>query len=188
MHYLYRITNILSGKVYIGQSSDDKYRWRQHLYFAKNPERTGRYIHRAMAKHGSENFMFEVIVTCRTPEDANIIEDVLIRQFDSRNKEHGYNLNAGGFNGEHSEETKEKIRQATINQIATKGHPAKGRVVTQKTRDLMRKIRLENPVDYTLEKRQHMSEAHIGHKDSDEIKQKKSLSAKRAWEKRKAAK
>jgi group I intron endonuclease len=183
MHYLYRITNQLSGKVYIGQSNS-KRRWSQHLYFAKYPERTGQYIHRAMAKYGSENFIYEVIATCRTQKDANILEDVLIQQYDSRNNNKGYNLNAGGFNGAHSEETKEKIRQATIHQIATQGHPSAGREVSQEQRDLLRKIRLENPIEYTEEIRQHMSEVHLGHQDSDETKDKKYNSAKEAWDKR----
>lgn len=183
MHYLYRIVNQLNGKIYIGQSNSNR-RWSQHLYFAKYPERTGQYIHRAMAKHGAINFTYEVIATCLTQEDANIIEDVLIQQYDSRNKERGYNLNAGGFNGAHSEETIEKIRQATIRQIAEKGHPAMGRVVTEEEKELHRKARLENPINYTEEVRQHMSEAHIGIKDSEETKAKKAERAKEAWEKR----
>ena len=187
MQFLYRITNQLSGKVYIGQTNNPDYRWYQHRSYAKGNKHR-QYIHRAMAKYGADNFIYEVIVTCRTTEDANAIEDVLIQQYDSRNKERGYNLNAGGFNGSHAEETKEKIRQATLNQIATKGHPAQGRIVSEEIRELMRKIRLENPVDYTPEKRQHMSAAHIGIKDSEETKRKKALSAKLAWEKRKAAK
>jgi GIY-YIG catalytic domain. len=65
MHYLYRITNQLNGKVYIGQSNN-KRRWSQHKYFAKHPEQTGQYIHNAMAKYGVENFIFEVIATCKT--------------------------------------------------------------------------------------------------------------------------
>lgn len=183
MHYLYRITNQLNGKIYIGQSNN-KRRWSQHLYFAKYPERTGQYIHRAMAKYGASNFVYEVIASCRTQDDANETEDILIKQYDSRNKERGYNLNAGGFNGEHSQETIEKIRQATIQQIAERGHPAAGRIVSDEEKELHRKIRLENPIDYTPEVRQHMSEAHLGIKDTEETKQRKSESAAKAWEKR----
>jgi group I intron endonuclease len=137
-----------------------------------------------MAKHGIENFIFEIIATCKTQEDTDETESILILQYDSRNKEYGYNLMIGGSHGGHSEETKEKMRQATIQQIATKGHPAAGREVTQETRALMRKIRLENPIKYTEEVRKNMSEAHFGIKDSEETKTKKAESAKEAWEKR----
>lgn len=184
MHYIYKITDTLNNKVYIGQTVDDKKRWIAHKSYAKNPEKTGQYIHRAMAKYGIENFIFEVIASCKSQEDTDETESLLIIQYDSRNKERGYNLMVGGSHGGHSEETKEKIRQATINQIATKGHPAAGREVIQKTRDLMRKIRLEHPIEYTEEIRKNMSEAHIGIKDSEETKQKKSESATKAWAER----
>ena len=186
MHYLYRITNQLNGKVYIGQSNS-KRRWSQHKYFARHPEQTGQYIHYAMAKYGVDNFVFETIATCKTQEDTDEVESLLIIQYDSRNKNKGYNLRIGGTEGGRgaiSDETKEKIRQATIKQIATKGHPAAGRIVSQEERELHRKIRLENPIEYTDEIRKNMSEAHIGIKDSEETKAKKSESAKEAWEKR----
>lgn len=186
MHYLYRITNLLNGKVYIGQSNNNR-RWSQHKYFARHPEQTGQYIHRAMAKYGVENFIFEAIATCRTQEDTDETESILIIQYDSRNKECGYNSKIGGIGdirGSHNEETKEKIRQATLKQIATKGHPAAGRIVTQEERELHRKSRLENPIEYTEELRKKMSEVHLGIKDTEETKQKKSESAKEAWENR----
>ncbi len=184
MHYMYKITNNINGKVYIGQTMDISKRWGAHKSFARNDDKPRQYIHHAIAKYGSENFIFEAIATCRNQKDADIIEDQLIQQYDSRNKEKGYNLKAGGSHGEHSEETKQKQREATQRQIEEKGHPAAGRIVSQETRDLMRKIRLENPIDYTEEVCKNMSEAHIGIKDSDDTKQKKSESAKEAWDKR----
>jgi group I intron endonuclease len=183
MHYLYRITNQLSGKVYIGQTNDPDYRWYQHRSYAKGNKHK-QYIHSAMSKHGIENFTFEVIAGCKSQEDADEAESLLIKQYDSRNKEYGYNLMIGGSHGGHSEETKQKQREATIQQIATKGHPAQGRVVTEEEKELHRKARLENPIDYTEELRQKMSEAHLGIKDSEETKQKKAESAKIAWAKR----
>jgi len=182
MHYLYRITNQINKKVYIGQTVNDKRRWGAHKSYAKNPEKTGQYVHRAMAKYGIENFAYEVIVTCRTQDDANEIEDVLIKQYNSRNKDKGYNLNAGGFNGEHSDETIEKIRQATFQQIAEKGHPAQGTKRTPEQLLNLSKARQEHPVEYTDEIRQRMSEAHVGLKDSEETKQRKSESIKAQWQ------
>ena len=96
MHYLYRIANTLNNKVYIGQSNKETERWRQHKYFARNPEITGQYIHRAMAKHGIDNFTYEVIATCQTQENADELEIILIKQYDSCNKEFGYNVAPGG--------------------------------------------------------------------------------------------
>lgn len=130
MHYLYRITNQLNGKVYIGQTVDDIHRWSAHKSFAKNPERTGQYIHRAMAKYGIDNFVYEVIATCKTQDDANEVEALLILQYNSRNKDNGYNVMPGGNNisgPEHpnfgkkaSEETKLKM-SATMKQKCADG-------------------------------------------------------------------
>lgn len=182
---MYKITNQVNNKVYIGQTIDANGRWSAHKSKSKaKVEGPVQYISRAIAKYGIENFAFEVIATCQTQEDADEIESALISQYDSRNKQFGYNVKPGGNVAPHAEETKQKIRQATFEQIATKGHPAQGREVSQETRDLMRKIRLENPIEYTDEIRQHMSEAHVGIKDSEETKQKKSESAKEAWDKR----
>ncbi len=124
MHYLYRITNQLNEKVYIGQTVNDKRRWAAHKSFAKNPERTGQYIHRAMSKYGSENFTFEVIATCRTQDDADETENMLINQYDSRNSGVGYNLLNGGNRGnwlgrKHSEKSKDKNRAAHLGKKAS---------------------------------------------------------------------
>jgi group I intron endonuclease len=132
MHYLYRITNIINNKVYIGQSNKEKDRWRQHKYFGRNPEKTGQYIHRAMAKYGIENFIYEVIAMCKSEEDANEIETMLIKQYNSRDKQFGYNLAPGGetpwnlglpkeqnpLTGiPRSEEIRQKISQGNIGKI-----------------------------------------------------------------------
>lgn len=185
MHYLYRITNQLNGKVYIGQSSNPEYRWKQHKYDSQRTEPV-QYIHRAIAKYGIKNFVFDVIAGCKTQEDADCAEDQLIIQYNSRNKENGYNLKAGGSHGDHSEETKQKIREATLQQIAEKGHPARGYEWTEEQRANMSAVQfaLDKGIIYNKEVRQKMSESHVGIKDSEETKQRKSESAKEAWEKR----
>lgn len=150
----------------------------------KNPEKTGQYIHRAMAKYGVESFIFEVIATCRTQEDTDEAESILIKQYDSRSKEYGYNLMVGGSYGGHSEETKEKQRQATIKQIAEKGHPAAGRIVSDEERELHRKARVENPIEYTVELRKKMSESHKGVKQPEELVKKRVESIQKTLEKK----
>ena len=95
-YYLYKITNLLNNKVYIGQSNKEKERWRQHKYFGRNPEKTGQYIHRAMNKYGIDNFSYEVMAMCLTSEDANETEIILINQYNSRNNDYGYNIAPGG--------------------------------------------------------------------------------------------
>lgn len=199
--YLYRITCLVNQKVYIGQTVDPTSRWRGHRRDSADPKVP---IQFAIKKHGNDNFDFEVIATCKGQDNANELETFLVAQYDSyvsNNK--GYNATHGGMNAPKSEawhkameqwrnsltpeeraEISKKQSDATVQQIATQGHPATGRIVTEEEKELHRKARLENPIDYTPEVRQHMSEAHLGIKDTEETKQRKSESAAKAWEKR----
>ena len=95
MYYLYTITDTLNSKVYVGQTVRPQKRWSQHKTYAKR-NKPVQYIHRAMAKYGVDNFVFEIIVTCKSVDDANELETALIKQYDSRNKERGYNIAPGG--------------------------------------------------------------------------------------------
>lgn len=185
MHYLYLITNQKNNKNYIGQTINPEYRWRQHKAYA-NQQNSPQYIHRAMAKHGIDNFTFTLIATCLTLNDANETERVLIIQYKTQDKNYGYNIKAGGNVEPHSEETKQKLRAATLNQIATQGHPAQGtkRTDEQKAKMSAAQKSKDNAAIYTQEVRERFSKAHIGIKDSDETKSKKSNSAKEAWNKR----
>ena len=183
MHYIYKITNQLNDKVYIGQSRKPDYRWYQHRSHAKG-DKSPQYIHHAMAKYGIDNFKFEIIDVGLNQWHADCLELNYIKTYDSQNKEKGYNIKAGGNVSPHSEETKQKQSEATLLQIEIKGHPATGRIVTDAEKELHRKERLENPLEYTPELRQKMSEAHLGIKDSEETKAKKSEAAKIAWEER----
>lgn len=130
MHYLYKIIDMLNNKVYIGQTIDVHGRWRAHKSYAKNPEKTGQYIHRAMAKYGVENFMIEIIATCRTQENADETENLLIKQYNSRNDKYGYNLLIGGSYGGHSEETKKKMSESHMGEK----NPNYGKSASEETR------------------------------------------------------
>lgn len=185
MHYLYRITNQLNEKVYIGQTVDAHARWAAHKSKSKTDSPV-QYISRAIAKYGVENFTYEVITTCQTQEDANETESILIEQYNSRDKQFGYNIKPGGNTAPHSEETIQKIREATFEQIAEKGHPSLGKIRSDEARANMSAAQqaLDRTNMYTEEVRQQMSKSHIGIKDSEETKQKKSESAAKAWEER----
>lgn len=201
IYYLYRITNIINGKIYIGQTVQPNKRWNQHRNDAARPKYP---LHFSIKKHGAHNFKFEVIAYCSCQDNANWIEEELINQYDSLVKNgKGYNISLGGLaapksnewiqamknwhaslSPEERAEISRKQAEATINQIETKGHPAQGTKRSSVQIQTLIQARKDHPVDYTSEKRQHMSEAHIGIKDSEETKQHKSESAKEAWEKR----
>ena len=57
---IYKITNNINGKVYIGQSVHPDRRWIEHKSKSKN--KADNYpIHLAINKYGSENFTFEIL-------------------------------------------------------------------------------------------------------------------------------
>lgn len=96
MDYIYKITNLLNQKVYIGQTVNPGRRWTDHKWLSSN--NPIQYIHRAMAKDGIENFTFTIIASSWTDNQKDIddLETMLINQYDSRNKEKGYNIAPGG--------------------------------------------------------------------------------------------
>ena len=85
---IYKVTNKINGKVYIGQSVDIGKRWRQHMT-AKDDI----YFHKAIQKYGIENFEWEVIEQCKK-KDLDEREIYWIEYYDSYNK--GYNCTKGG--------------------------------------------------------------------------------------------
>jgi group I intron endonuclease len=91
IHYLYKITNIINEKVYIGQSVKPVKRWASHMFMARNPKRYQLVIHRAMTKYGIEYFKMEVIGCCNTQENTNFAEEELIKQYNSL-APNGYNI------------------------------------------------------------------------------------------------
>lgn len=112
---IYIITNQTNGKVYIGQTA--KYpasqRWAQHLYNARKQVKHP--LYNSMNKYGKDNFTFEIIATSLSQEETNKLEDNFIIKYDSRNRENGYNLIAGGYSRKDyivSAETREKMSKA----------------------------------------------------------------------------
>ena len=93
MGIIYKITNKITSKAYVGQTTRNIYeRWREHKSRA-NPS-DGSYLHNAMAKYGHENFTIEEIDNC----DDDIINEKEIEWIAIFNTYYpnGYNLTTGG--------------------------------------------------------------------------------------------
>lgn len=57
---IYKITNKLNGKIYIGQSVNPFNRFKQHCY-NKQGSSYKSLINEAINKYGKENFLFEIL-------------------------------------------------------------------------------------------------------------------------------
>ena len=89
---IYKIENLITHHVYIGQSVDITTRWRRHRDDAKNNNKDYP-LYRAIKKYGIENFSFEIIEECPR-EELNDKEKYWIQYFDSY--KNGYNQTVGG--------------------------------------------------------------------------------------------
>jgi hypothetical protein len=151
MNYIiYKTTNLLNGMYYVGchqtNNLDDGYLG------------SGKYLKRAIKKCGAENFQFEILHSVSSREEMFVLERSIVNE-SLVNDPLSYNLKIGGSGGNpgivgafrgkmHSEETKEKQRQAALKQI-----------VSDKTRQ---KLSMNNAMKNNPEIRKKVSESLMG--------------------------
>lgn len=102
--HVYCITNHINDKIYIGQHAGDNLQsyFNHNVKAALGGRGNKKALYSAIRKYGPENFSISSLVKI-TELDADTAREVLdkleiffIRTLDSRNKEIGYNLTAGG--------------------------------------------------------------------------------------------
>lgn len=112
-HYtIYKITNLINNKVYIGQTIRLlSLRQNEHISASKNDKSIAHNdpIHRTMRKYGIENFTIVPICSCFDIDELNEKETFFILEYKSNEKKFGYNCDTGGKNKVMSEDTKIKI-------------------------------------------------------------------------------
>ena len=97
MYTLYRITNTINDKVYIGQTRQTlNKRWIGHKSAVRGNSQQAIYC--AMRKHGIENFSINAIDYVKTAEEADEREAELIIENNSLVTQNGYNIKEGGGN------------------------------------------------------------------------------------------
>lgn len=151
MYAVYQHKNKINGKVYIGITSQKpEQRWgSQGCNYKSSP-----HFYSAIQKYGWDNFEHNILFTDLTKEQACLKEQELIKEYNSMNREFGYNSTSGGDIFTMNEETKQKISQAMIRNQNGLGHPC------------------------SEEKKEKISNAQKGRKFTEEHKQKLSEAAK----------
>lgn len=91
--YIYKTTNLINNKIYIGKKVSKKYLGTAYLG-------SGKLIKRAIEKYGKENFQVEQLNTANTKEKLNELEKFYISYYNSTNREIGYNISIGGDGGD----------------------------------------------------------------------------------------
>lgn len=130
---VYKITNLVDGKVYVGSSSTDLTdRITTHKRELNKKEHANRYLQRAWDKYGEQSFSFEVVLLCK-PEICLKEEQKYMDLYRSYDYNFGYNLcpTAGSSKGvKLSEETCKKISESKKGVFV-------GRKVSEETRKKM---------------------------------------------------
>lgn len=95
---IYKITNLINNKSYIGQSCNIEKRIKTHFWaaFKENLSSYNYKIYQAIRKYGIENFKWEILKTINEVNKGqlNILERQYIEKYDSF--KNGYNMTTGG--------------------------------------------------------------------------------------------
>lgn len=167
MYTVYRHTNVINNKAYIGLTSlhiDE--RWKQHVSDSTHGSKT--IFHHAIRKYDISVWKHEILKVCETLNEAKVTEIQMIAEHGTFFLEHGYNMTRGGdgiigrvYTDEQrkrisesnskrhlSPETREKIRKARLGK-------KRSTPISDKERTAMRDAKLgeRNPnAKLTLEK------------------------------------
>ena len=120
MGSIYKITNTVNGKSYIGQTIYDaeKTRIRQHL----NGHSCGsKLVKHAIERYGKDAFTYEILHDGIIPEFLDTLEKEAIDKFNTVHP-HGYNRTSGGGGGPHSEDTCQRISEYVKKRVAEGAH------------------------------------------------------------------
>jgi len=104
---IYKITNIVNNKCYIGQSISIKNRWWDHENLLTRNKHHSFHLQRSWNKYGKENFKFEILEIC-PDEELNEKEIKFVNLYKVNDRKFGYNINEAG--NAWSKERKEKMK------------------------------------------------------------------------------
>lgn len=106
---VYCHTNKLNNKKYIGITRNiPEKRWQNGRGYINND-----HFFRAITKYGWHNFTHEILYTDLSKSEAENLEILLIKEYDSANPKYGYNIELGGNGtGRITDKTREKISNA----------------------------------------------------------------------------
>lgn len=119
---VYKTTNIINGKIYIGQDSNNNL----------NYIGSGTIFLKAVKKYGKINFRKEILCHCENQEELDACETFWINNFNSIDKTLGYNILKNGrspLGYKHTPEAKLKMSIANKGILKSEEHKIKLRIV-----------------------------------------------------------
>ncbi len=185
MGFIYKITNIVNNKSYIGLTTKSlEKRMQNHLY-AISKDKGCPILGAAIKKYGIENFKMSLIIIC-FDSDLGYYEKEYIKKYNTQ-APHGYNILEGGIGGGfqgklHSPETKQKISNSF--KLFVKNNPSYIQRLSERTTLQMQNTDVREYMNKSEKWKATLKEGRVGgraHKDgklSDETKSKISHSLK----------
>ncbi len=144
MGVIYKTTNLINNKIYIGQDKNNN-----PAYIG-----SGTYIKRSIEKYGRENFIKEILEHCDDIE-LNDKEIYWISYYNSTDPVIGYNLTSGGKQAtEYTLEVRQKMSDSKKGSVPWN----KGLKVSENTLKKM----IESKKNISVESRKKMSESRKG--------------------------
>jgi group I intron endonuclease len=160
---IYRITNTVNGKCYIGSAVNLKKRKQQHF----SGSNTNKVLKRAMKKYGPENFTFEVLEECTTREMLSLEQLNIDLHRVVKGWENLYNIcpTAGSSLGvKRTVETRKKVSRAARERLADPtNNPMYGKQHTEDTKQKMSEA--QKGKQFSKEHKKKLGEANTGDKN-----------------------
>jgi group I intron endonuclease len=180
---VYRISNILSGRYYIGYSTNIEKRFISHRYKLKKDCHDNIFLQRAYNLDGEDKFLYEITHVCDTEEEAKEIELQYLTDLNIRDKLYNLNYNNSGGDLLTHHPEKEAIREKIVNSYKA----TLSKMTPEERRAKYAQCGEKNGMygkTHTEENRKKFSETHKGNKyckgkkATDETRQKMSENAK----------
>ena len=164
-YYIYRITNLINGKTYIGQH--------QYKDLNDNYMGSGKHLRAAQAKYGIENFKKEILVfNISKKEHIDLLEKTFIAaEREKVGVENCYNIADGGEGGNTGPRSEEAIRKTSE---ANKGKHRSEETKKKISEALRGQTTWNKGIPMSEEARKKLSEARKGKHPSEESNRKRS--------------
>lgn len=129
--FIYLTTNLVNGKIYIGQHEFNKC---NATYIG-----SGRKLKLAIKKYGKENFKRTILRVCKTRHELIVWEHVYIKKYHSQDSKIGYNIadgdvNTSGYCPVRNPEVIKKILKKRVGKFVGEKNPFYGKHHSEETR------------------------------------------------------
>lgn len=151
--YIYKITNTVNNKIYIGLCTKKSCKSLNYLG-------SGKILKQAIKKYGKINFIKEILEESETfnYKDLQALEKKYIKEFNSTNPEIGYNISLGGdcnageangmYNKTHTAKSIKKIKETK--ELRKKENPDYGKLSEENRLRLSKRMTIRNKLHPTL--------------------------------------